>query len=222
MPKETRRDASKLGTGSRRRHNARKIAIGGARLDSRLRDFRPATKSAENRERALNGRVSVFVFCPPPPSPRTRTPLCKRGGSLFASLLPLLYRRGKGNTARRTGLFKLSAALYSLHFLHALCLLYTLARATVFCVAQRPNNDGGTLCKLFNVPPFYPSSLLPSQGLRKFNAIPFAHFLYLSPSLSHLLFFFLHHLTFNYTFDVIYFYIYYNIYLTYLFTFWIC
>lgn len=219
MPKETRRDASKLGTGSRRRHNARKIAIGGARLDSRLRDFRPATKSAENRERVLNGRVSVFVFCPPPPSPRTRTPPVNEGG--LSSLLSFhLSTAGERETQRDERVYS-SSRLPFIHsiFLHALCLLYTLARATVFCVAQRPNNDGGTLCKLFNVPPFHPSSLLPSQDLRKFNAIPFAHFLYLSPSLSHLLFFFLHHLTFNYTFDVIYFYIYYNIYLTYLFTF---
>lgn len=130
---------------------------------------------------------------------------------------------GKGDTARRTGLFKLSAALYSLHFfLHALCLLYTLARATVFCIAQRPNNDGGTLCKLFNVLPFHPSSLLPSQDLREFNAIPSFRAFSTSLSLSHLLFFSLYHLIFNYIFDIlyifyIYFYIYYNVYLIYLF-----
>lgn len=67
-------------------------------------------------------------------------------------------------TRRRTGLFKPSLPFIHSTFLHALCLLYTLARATVFCVAQRPDNDGGTLCKIFNVLPFRPS---PHYFLRR-------------------------------------------------------
>jgi len=68
------------------------------------------------------------------------------------SASPLLHEGRE--TRRRTGLFKLSLPFIHFIFLHALCLLYTLARATVFCVAQRPDNDGGTLCKIFNVLPF--------------------------------------------------------------------
>lgn len=219
MPKETRRDASKLETGSRRRHNARKIAIGGARLDSRLRDFRSATKSAENRERALNGRVSVFVFCPPPPSPRTPLPPpCKRGGEgvcLRFSLPP-----GKGKHSATNGFIQALGCPLFTPFFCTLYVYYIRWRAPPFFVSHKGQTMTAARCVsslMFH--PSHPSSLLPSQGLRKFNAIPFAHFLYLSPSLSHLLFFFLHHLTFNYTLDVIYFYIYYNIYLTDLFTF---
>lgn len=201
MPRETRRDASKLETGSRRWHNTRKIAIGGARLDSRLSDFRSATKSAENRERALNRRLSVFVFCPPPPSPRTSPLSCKREdlSSLFSFHLSTAGER----ETRRTGLFKLSR-LFFIHsiFLHALCLLYTLARATVFCVAQ---NQTMTAARCVSSLMFYPSILL--HFLRKVFANstqfhPFAYFLYLSPP--HFRIFFLHRLTFNYTFDVTY------------------
>lgn len=167
VPKKTRRDVSKLGTGSRRQHNTRKIAIGGARLDSRLSDFRSATKSAENRERALNGRVSVFVFCPPPPSP-------------FTSLLPPLYCRGKGNTARRTGLFKLSAALYSLHFF-ALYVYYIRWRAPPFFASHKDQTMTAARCVSSLM--FYPSILL-LYFLRKAFANstqfhPFAHFFYI-------------------------------------------
>lgn len=149
--RKTRRDVSKSWTGSRRRHNTRRIAIGGTRLDSRLSDFRLATKSAENHECALNGSVSVFVDL------RLHLPVVPPTLSLPPPL-PSAPPAGR-ETRRRAGLFMPSLPFIHSIFLHALCLLYTLARATVFCFAQRPDNDGGTLCKIFNVLPFRPSPL---------------------------------------------------------------
>lgn len=106
-----------------------------------------------------------------------------------SSLLP----EGKG-TRRRTGLFRPSLPFIHSIFLHALCLLYIRWRAPPFFVfAQRPDNDGGTLCKIFNVLPFRPSLLYflrrPSRTLRN-------SFLSRIPHVS-LASFFLHHLTAN-------------------------
>lgn len=120
LPK-TRRDASKSWTGSRRRHNTRKIAIGGTRLDSRLSDFRPATKSAENRECALNGSVSVFVDLR----------LHLHGSS--DTLSPSSTSRRKGSTATN-GFIQALVALYSLHlFARSMFIIYVGARHRFLC-----------------------------------------------------------------------------------------
>jgi len=115
-----------------------------------------------------------------------------------SSPMPFPFARPDETRNRRADLFK-HPLLPFIHttFLRPLCLLYTLARATAFFslflffsplflsfflsfflrVVQKPDNDGGTLCKMFNVPPFHLSSSLPSE-VSDLSAILFfsAHF----------------------------------------------
>jgi len=178
LPK-TRRDASKSWTGSRRRHNTRKIAIGGTRLDSRLSDFRPATKSAENRECALNGSVSVFVDLR----------LHLHGSSDTLSLSSALRR--KGNTATN-GFIQALAALYSTPSFCTLYVYYIRWRAPPFFVSHKDRTMTAARCVRSLM--FYPfvSPSLPSENLTDSSQLlPFTY------SLVSLAAFFLHHLVAN-------------------------
>lgn len=106
-----------------------KIAVGGTRLDSRLADFRLATKSAENRECSTElsrGSVSVFIDL----RPQLREPVDPDSFSLFALARRDTHIQRDGDA---NGFIQ---ALYSSDFLRALCLLYTLARATALCHAK--------------------------------------------------------------------------------------
>lgn len=160
---ETGRDASKSGTGSRHRwHNTRKIAVGGARLDSRLSDFRSAEQKAPKTASSLSMEAFLSLSTTTPMSPPNPDPPKNALPLLLSS--HLFTCRGKGNTARRNGFIQPRLPfIHSPFFFSTLYVYYIRWRAPPrFCDAQRPNNGGGTLCKLFNVPPFYPSLLLPS------------------------------------------------------------
>lgn len=164
--RKARRDVSKSWTGNRRRHNTRKIAIGGTRLDSRLSDFRSATKSAENHECALNGSVSVFVdlrlhlhVVPPTlsPSPPPPTPL-------------LLPREGKHGDER------VYSCSHCPLFTPSFCTLYVYYirwRAPPFFVSHKGRTMTAARCVRSLM--FYPSVRLPSTSFgdpRGLAAIP--------------------------------------------------
>lgn len=123
-----RRDTSKSGTGSRRRYNTRKIAVGGTLLvwaTSGPRQKAPKTVSALS----IYSSVPVFIGL--------RPHLCEPGSlqDLAEAFAPALVR--KGNTGTNLGFsFRLPLPFIHSIFLHAPCLLYTLARATVLCVTK--------------------------------------------------------------------------------------
>lgn len=167
LEKQARRDASKSGTGNRRRHNARKIAIGGTRLDSRLSDFRSATKSAENRECALNRSVSVFVDLH-----------LREGTSAVPSVTtPRLSARPSRNDVERV-YSSSSAALYSLD-LFARSMFIIRWRAPPFFLSHKGRTMTAACCVrslIFSTVPSPLSSFTSFGDLRKLSAISFAHF----------------------------------------------
>lgn len=137
------------------RRNTQKIAVGGTRLDS-LSGRLPAGDKKRRKPRttfpralALEGAfLSLLTSALSFANPGTPTASLPPSPSPPSSYLS---REGKHRDER----------IYSASLVHSIfCTLYvyyTRWRAPPLCVAQRPDNDGGALCKVLNIPPFLSS-----------------------------------------------------------------